>query len=529
LLSAFLLTVSFLTACAQGRQMAAPQQRRRTVSGDAQRSIIVKRGDNLQKAIDAARPGDTLQLEAGASFVGNFTLPNKGSSSDWITIRTSTPDTNLPPSTTRISPANAPLLPKLLSPGFGEAVLKTAPGAHHYRLIGIEMRTVDAAAFVYDLVNLGDGSSAQNSIEKVPHHLVLDRCLITAFPTQTLKRGIALHSAETSITGCYVAGFKSTDQDAQAIAGWNGPGPFHLINNYLEASGQNLIFGGATPSIPGLVPSEIEVRRNHFYKPLSWRAGENGYAGKKWQVKSLFELKSARGVIVEGNVFENCWGDTHWGYGAINLTVRGDSGPQATIEDFEFKNNLLRHTPNVFNILGKDTSQPSGQGRRIRIVNNMFEDVDGKRWGGDGEFLKMSQIPEVFVDHNTVMQSGNIIWVYGAANSGFVFTNNIIKHNSYGIIGQDQSPGTNTLRAYFPGARVRRNLIIGADFSQYPQDNFYPTKLAKVGFEDAAGGHYRLKKDSEYSGRATDGKDTGCDLDELNTATAGVVQQTRQR
>jgi hypothetical protein len=291
-------------------------------------TLTVVSGGDLQAALNAAQPGDTIVVQAGASFTGPFTLPNKGASSEWITIRTSTPDAAF--TSARISPADSPLLPKLLSPGNTEAALQTAPGAHHYRLIGLEIRSVSASSLVYDLVKLGDGGSAQNSLDKVPHHLLLDRCLITAFPTQTLKRGVSLHSSETTISNCYIAGFKSPEQDSQAVGGWNGPGPFHIINNYLEGAGENLMFGGATPWIAGLVPSDIEIRGNYLYKPLSWRQGESGYAGIRWSVKNLFELKSARRVIFEGNVLENCWGDVFAGYGAISLTVRGDSGPQAT-------------------------------------------------------------------------------------------------------------------------------------------------------------------------------------------------------
>src|SRR6059058_5987902 len=99
---------------------------------------------------------------------------------------------------------------------------------------------------------------------------------------------------------------------------WNGPGPFHILNNYLEAAGENIFFGGSTPAIPGLVPSNIEIRGNYLYKPMSWREGEAGYGGTRWSVKDIFELKSARHVIFEGNVLENCWSDVNSGYGAIN-------------------------------------------------------------------------------------------------------------------------------------------------------------------------------------------------------------------
>src|SRR5262249_47683510 len=41
----------------------------------------VNAGADLQAAINAAVPGDTLMLAPGASYVGNFVLPNKSGSS----------------------------------------------------------------------------------------------------------------------------------------------------------------------------------------------------------------------------------------------------------------------------------------------------------------------------------------------------------------------------------------------------------------------------------------------------------------
>lgn len=41
---------------------------------------------------------------------------------------------------------------------------------------------------------------------------------------------------------------------------------------------------------------------NHLFKPLIWRDRTPA-----WSVKNLFELKSARRVLLRGNVLENCW------------------------------------------------------------------------------------------------------------------------------------------------------------------------------------------------------------------------------
>jgi hypothetical protein len=59
---------------------------------------LVKQDDNLQDAIDSAKCGDTLKLQAAATFRGLFRLPAKPcDDSHWIILRTSAPDDTLPP------------------------------------------------------------------------------------------------------------------------------------------------------------------------------------------------------------------------------------------------------------------------------------------------------------------------------------------------------------------------------------------------------------------------------------------------
>jgi hypothetical protein len=65
-------------------------------------------GADLQAALNSAQCGDTIALQAGATFTGSFTLPAKPCDDQhWITIRTSTPDTGLPPEGTRVTPCYA--------------------------------------------------------------------------------------------------------------------------------------------------------------------------------------------------------------------------------------------------------------------------------------------------------------------------------------------------------------------------------------------------------------------------------------
>src|SRR5262249_19115655 len=146
-------------------------------------------------AINNAQPGDTLMLQAGATFSGNFVLPVKSGTTD-ITIRSSAPDSTLPAVGVRIDPTFAPALPKIQSPTSAPA-RATAAGAHRYRLQCLEF-LANSQGFG-DVMTLGDGSSAQNTLAAVPHDLIVDRVYIHGDATFGQKRGIGLNSAATTI------------------------------------------------------------------------------------------------------------------------------------------------------------------------------------------------------------------------------------------------------------------------------------------------------------------------------------------
>src|SRR5580765_8350931 len=76
-------------------------------------TIAVPAGGDLQAALNAAMPGDVITLEPGATYTGNFVLPNKGALTDFITIRSAAPDSQLPGPGVRMTPAYASLLPKI--------------------------------------------------------------------------------------------------------------------------------------------------------------------------------------------------------------------------------------------------------------------------------------------------------------------------------------------------------------------------------------------------------------------------------
>ena len=560
-------------------------------------AIRVSEGQDLQAAIDAARPGETILLQPGARFVGNFVLPNHSGSSAFITIRTD--GAGLPGAGARTGPEYSGRLAILQSPDVDPA-LRTAPGAHHWRIENLEFRA--SANGGGDVIALGAGRERQRSTADIPHTLILDRLLVRGDPQLGQKRGVSLNSGSTEVRNSYFADIKAAMQDAQAIAGWNGPGPFLIENNYIEAAGENVLFGGADPGIEGLVPSNITVRRNHFTRPLAWRepllatpsdvrdtvataggtlpAGDYSYrivaekpvtgaratsepsaavtvrvpsgtgtvtlewapvpeaAGYRvyrrdaagvdvfwrtdtarftdtgaagttgaprgatvWTVTNLFELKNARNVLVDGNLFEHHWAQAQNGY-AVLLTPRNQDGtaPWSRVEQVRFTNNVVRRVSAFLSLTGADDVRRSERTRDIVISNNLLVDVGMPGWGGNGDFVQLGHGPiGITIEQNTVVQTGRMLSVYGSSELGrtisdLVFRGNVLRHNRYGVIGADAGSGQDTFTKYLPGAVFTGNVIGGGRAASYPRDNHFVAEEEFAAlFVDAGAGNYRLR------------------------------------
>ena len=476
-------------------------------------TISVDAGGDLQAALINAQPGDTILLARSAVYVGNFVLPNKGASTT-ITVRTSG-DADLPGDGQRISPANAPQLATIKTPN-GLPAIQTAPGAHHWTLMLLEI----AAAGGNDIMLLGDGSSAQSQLSQVPHDLIVDRVYLHGDGVNGQKRGIALNSASTTITGSYISEIKADGQDSQGICGWNGPGPFTITNNFIEAAAENVLFGGADPSIPNLVPADIVIAGNVLSKQPAWRS-------QNWVTKNLLELKNARRVTVVGNMLQYNWQGGQSGY-AILLTVRNQDGgcTWCQVDHITIEQNTVAHVAAGINILGYDYNYPSQQTNAIVIRNNLFADVDSLNWGGSGYFALITGQPrDITIDHNTIISDhgSGILQLDGPPILQFTFTNNMAKVNDYGIIGTSHGPGNDSINAFLPASTFAMNVLAGGNSSAYPAGNAFPTTAQfEAQFVSYATGDYRLIVASPWHGAGTDGLDLGAIVGGVATPSAAA-------
>jgi len=485
--------------------------------------VSVPMGADLQAALDAASPGDTLVLDAGATYSGHYQLANK-TGAGCITVRTSTTDADLP-ADTRVTPADAPKLARIIPPGGGLPALQTAKGAHNWRFIGVEIAPASPSAMIFGLVELGNG---ETTVADLPTNIVLDRTYVHGFPNVNEKRGIGLNGASICVIHSTIADFHSDAQDSQALGGHNGAGPFRIMDNEIEASTENILFGGAIPTIPNVVPTDIVVRGNHFSKQLAWMKGNPANTGYLPTVKNLFELKNAQNVVLDGNILENNWVGADQHGAAIVLTPRSENGavPWAVVQNIQITNNVIEHVGGCVELLGKDTP-PSLQTNHVDIVNNVCADIRQDYALDIVHVFQFTEIATLQIDHNTFEYgpgSWPIFRAYGANTTGYVYTNNVVEFRE----GAWADCGINAaaVSCRTPGAVVGSNLFVGGAMGAMPGTNGYPATLGAVGFADYANGltdfhGYALGPASPYKAMGTDGKDPGIDAAAIDSARAG--------
>lgn len=483
------------------------------------RTIAVRVGGDFQAALEEAQPGDVIALQAGGVFRGNFRLPKKARPG-WIVIRSSgAAAKDLPAEGVRVTPAFSEAMAKLVTPN-SVPVIQAAPGAWGYRFVGVEFTVSENVQTLRQIVAFG---GAQSSRGDIPGNLVLDRCYVHGHRTGNVFRGVLLNSASSAIVDSFIAEIHVAGHDSQAILGYNGPGPFKISNNFLEAAGENIMFGGGDPQLRGLVPSDIEIRNNHLFKPLRWRQSDPDFTPPQWTVKNLLELKNAQRVLIEGNILENVWPQAQGGTAVVFTPRNGGSAPWSVVQDVMFRNNVIRNATGGFGGQSADDSHPSRPMKRIAIVNNLWLSIHRIFFA-----IAVPSVPaeDFIVDHNTAVPIQYFSYDIDAAAPPAVlrsqFTNNL---SGFGVYGVKFPRTLEELSRWLPDALVARNALvkIGLEEGKRVSEETWTLDGQKFLVLPSAmaaglGGDGRLSRRGPLKGAGTDGKDIGVDVEELERA-----------
>lgn len=521
----------------------------------ATRTINVTTLAQLLTAYNTCTGGEHIVIPAGTVLNGQLVLPARNFS-DYVTIRSGG---TMPDLRDRISPTSPGLVTIRANTANGTP-LTIEKGAAKIRIIGLkfepryQVQTAGPAAWY--LAQIGE-SFTQNNISENPTKIILQHVVVNPPNDVNVVHAVLNDGYKVSIISSWLGNIKTYDgTDSQAIASFDGRGAHVYNNNYLEASAENIMYGGVKPNIPDLMSSNIEVRRCHFYKRLAWRVFEpNGH--HTVNVKNLLEMKSGRRMYLEGNVFENHW-DAGRGQRFALVMMSGSSPdgsgdvvPQAVTEDIVFENNRLKTAFGGLNTgVINDGIEPffGLKPSNIVIKNMLFEDISN-RWGYPGfqygsRFLQPNNVEDLRADHVTLIDrdtsSSNLIYFATGNNFRFRLTNSIVSLSGGGIGGSNVSAG---IRALNPGTdglgeictrpnnaswTVTHNVMprFAVDTTCYPTSSFqnqFPSNYTGVGFVDYNNGNYQLAGSSSYRNTASDGTDPGVNFPVLTARTSCTV------
>jgi hypothetical protein len=544
--------------------------------------ISVNNGGNLQTALNNASCGDTIQLQAGAVFTGMFTVPAKDCDiNHWIIIRTSSPDSALPAEGQRATPCYAGIASLTGRPQYtcsnaknvmaavqieaqGDGPFQLANGANFYRFVGLE---ITRPAGVKDSARLIMGQGTAD-------HIIIDRSWLHGAPQGETRNGLSMDNmTNVAVVDSYFSDFHcisgtGTCTDAHAISGGNSTtaqdGPFKIQDNFLEASGEEILFGGGPAKF---TPADIQVLNNHFWKPWQWMPGNPNFVGAPnghpFIVKNHLELKNAVRVLVDSNLMENNWGGfSQTGYGILltprNQPTQGGKGayvcPICQVTDVTIRYTRISHAgggiqmATVEDIPGGGHGAPAVAGERWSIHDVVLDDLSKKYVGGGTAFemvngWQKNPLNTVTINHVTAFPDPAAhMMIFGNPKGnppmfGLVFTNNLIVTGQYpvwdadggsGDCAQADIPITNISTCFTTFTFSNNGLITPPPAyppAKWPTNNLFPQTVedvAFISFNNGNGGNYELEQNSPYKSKGADAKDLGADIVGLNAALANV-------
>jgi hypothetical protein len=517
------------------------------------RNVPAGNATAFQTAINSSTCGDTIVLAAGSTYSGNFTIPNK-SCSGWILVESSGL-ASLPASGHRVGPSNVSNMAKVSTPNTSPAFTFLA-SSHNWRLMGLEITTsyVSTTNTVYNLV-LSDGSLS-SILTTMPSYVIFDRIYVHGLSTANTTRGIYMDFQSVGIVDSYCDEIHYNGSDSQCFLSTNGPGPFLIQNNFIQAESENIMFGGSDPSIANLIPSDITIVGNLIQKNTSWR-GEAAPTNWGDDVKNLFELKNAQRVLLDGNVLQYTWAAAQDEVMILRSVNQGGTCTWCFVGDVTVTHNLIQHAISGIILdpcagpISTNVCVPTG---RIAIENNVLSDIDSTGlWGGSpcpscstwGNLFTLDAdngadnviMHDITINHNTGFSSNSAMNLNGNGTTDIVqnvqFTNGLY---AQGLQGLSTQGGVN-IPVFLPTLTYNDVVLLNATGTQ-PVGIHHPAWLTGTSWSTLAGanftsysgtdaalsGNFQFTSSSPYYRAGTDGKDIGVwDWTTFNTETTNAL------
>lgn len=432
-------------------------------------AVLVSDGPSLALA---AKCGTTVNLKPGN--YGSATLPSC-MAGNWLILRAAI-DQSIPGG--RFKNSNPPSFDHIT--------------AGSYTRLGPGLKVISASLFSSTLIDVRNTS-----------HIVILRNHILGTPDGEVGHAIIANSADhIAIVGTLIeeihckAGSSGKCADAQGfLAGCGHSGAGFLIeNNYIEASTENIIFGGCASDQNA---TDAIIERNHFFKPLRWMIGQPDYVGTAFTVKNLIEFKNVKRTLMQYNLLENVWGGFSQDGYCILITPKTQAGaPIAEVSDITIRYNKCIAGSGLQFAAAR--SDPPAQLPSVGTVNASIHDnlfiIDPKFVASVGRDIQATlqdptpttQMTGISIINNTFTGAGNAALLLGGQKAGtLIFSNNILWNGKFGAVSNSGKDGdcsakmntkaTEMFVGCWTTPMLSGNYVIGGAFNAWPMTTSIPT------------------------------------------------------
>ena len=435
--------------------------------------IHIHSGDDLQAKYNSASCGQDLVLDDGAVFTGSFTFNKQCTAANWILIEGTGCSNGTVPIPTYVTPdsANSATVPPFPAPTLTHYATITnnvtnapiffsngTPAKYNY--MGC-IEVTGTAQFQYNLIVVSN-NGYETLTSQLVDHIMFDRMYVhgaAAQPAIQMQRGWYISGANISIVNSYAYNIYNSSGDSQAILGAFGPGPYLIQNNFLSASTEIIMFGGAgkPPSWTCTIaasptPTTTSATVNTC---IDGAGGSVGTPPIGTQVMFFTSngtppYTPADSTTITGNIAGALT------FGAIHAAPVSGAGHVTwgiTPNDITITQNYLYKPPSW------NPSDPSYDGV-VRSSKNFVEAKYGKRWNINGNVMVNTWYNGQQFAFNFVAadQNGDCP---ACATSDIALTNNIVKNISgaFQVITSETGGGNQACPAPLARVLIQNNLF----------------------------------------------------------------------